>query len=180
MAANPNWARWIFHSVASQLKDVATEAHLPCLVEHFDERTAAFERATDRAEIRITGPFDQELSKGYHRIYVDVNVLLTSRYDGAGKNAATILKNAGLFHEAMSEPIPVWNFGGEPGDYVEAIDPDDPDDPNLATQVFLGCLTPRPGRNDSVRVMNFGQLDNVDKIKQTEVDARFVMELTEP
>lgn len=171
MSANPNWARWIFHSVASQLKEVATDADLPVLVEHFDERTAAFERATDRVEIRITGPFDQELSKGYHRIYVDVNVLLTSRYDGAGKNAATILKNAGLFHEAMSEPIPVYNFGGEPGDYVETDE---------STQVFLGCLTPRPGRNDSVRVMNFGQLDNVDKIKQTEVDARFVMELTEP
>ena len=82
MAANPNWARWIFHSVADYLKEVATDADLPVLIEHFDERTAAFERATDKAEIRITGPFDQELSKGYHRIYVDVNVLLTSRYDG--------------------------------------------------------------------------------------------------
>ncbi len=171
MSANPNWARWIFHSVASYLKDVATDASLPVLVEHFDERTATFERATDKAEIRITGPFDQELSKGYHRIYVDANVLLTSRYDGAVKNAATILKNAGLFHEAMSEPIPVWNFGGEPGDYVEG---------DSSTQVFLGCLNPRPGRNDSVRVMNFGQIDTVDKIKQSEVDARYVMELTEP
>ena len=170
MAANPNWARWIFHSVADCLKEVATDAALPVLVEHFDERTAAFERAGDKAEIRITGPFDQELSKGYHRIYVDVNVLLTSRYEGK-KNAATILKYAGLFHEAMSEPIPVWNFGGEPGDYRE----DDPE-----TQVFLGCLIPRPGRNESVRVMNFGQMNKIDKIKQTEVDARYVMELIEP
>ncbi len=178
MAANPNWARWIFHSVADHMKQVATTASLPVLVEHFDERTAAFERATDKAEIRITGPFDQELSKGYHRIYVDVNVLLTSRYDGATKNAATILKYAGLFHEAMSEPIPVWNFGGEPGDYVED-DPDNPNDPNLLTQVFLGCLIPRPGKNESVRVMHFGQLDMVDKLKQSEVDARYVMELTE-
>ncbi len=170
MAANPNWARWIFHSVADYLKDVATDASLPVLIEHFDERTSAFERATDRAEIRITGPFDQELSKGYHRIYVDVNVLLTSRYDGAQKNAATILKYAGLFHEAMSEPIPVWNFGGEPGDYDEDVP---------ATQVFLGCLIPRPGKNESVRVMHFGQLDNVDKLKQSEVDARYIMEITE-
>ena len=176
MAANPNWARWIFHSVADCLKEVATDADLPVLVEHFDERTAAFERAGDKAEIRITGPFDQELSKGYHRIYVDVNVLLTSRYDGASKNAATILKYAGLFHEAMSEPIPVWNFGDEPGDYVED---DPPDHLYPETHVFLGCLIPRPGRNESVRVMNFGQLDKVDKIKQTEVDARYVMELTE-
>ena len=81
MAANANWARWIFHSVADYLKEVATDADLPVLIEHFDERTAAFEHAGDKAEIRITGPFDQELSKGYHRIYVDANVLLTSRYD---------------------------------------------------------------------------------------------------
>ena len=45
MAANPNWARWIFHSVADYLKNVATDANLPVLIEHFDERTAAFERA---------------------------------------------------------------------------------------------------------------------------------------
>lgn len=170
MAANANWARWIFHSVADYLKQVAIDANLPVLVEHFDERNAAFERASDRAEIRITGPFDQELSKGYHRIYVDANVLLTSRYDGAGKNAASILKYAGLFQAAMSQTIPIWNFGGEPGDYVEG----DPD-----TQVFLGCLTPRPGKNESVRVMNFGQLDKIDKIKQTEIDARYVIELSE-
>jgi hypothetical protein len=170
MAANPNWSRWIFHSVADYLKQVATEASLPVLIEHFDERTAQFEHASDRAEIRITGPFDQELSKGYHRIYVDVNVLLTSRYDGAKKNAATILKYAGLFHEAMSLPIPVWNFGGEPGDYV-ASDPD--------TQVHLGCLVPRPGNNNSIRVLHFGQLDKVDKIKQTAVDARYVLYLNE-
>ena len=48
-----------------------------------------------------------------------------------------------------------------------------------ATQRFLGCLLPRSGRNQAVRVLNFGQIDPVDKIKQTEVDARYVMELTE-
>ncbi len=170
MAANPHWARWVFHSVADYLKQVAAEAGLPALIEHFDERTAAFEHASDRAEIRITGPFDQELSKGYHRIYVDANVLLTSRYDGARKNAAAILRYAGLFHEAMAGPIPVWNFGGEPGDYVA----DAPD-----AQVHLGCLTPRPGNNNSIRVLHFGQLDKVDKIKQTAVDARYVLYLTE-
>lgn len=170
MPANPNWARWIFASVADSLKAVATTVSLPVLVEHFDERTAAFERASDKAEIRITGPFTQELSHGYHRIWVDANVLLTGRYDGAKKNAATILKIAGLFHEAMGSPIPVWNFGNEPGDYVA-------DDPS--TQVYLGCLVPRPGKNDSIRVLHFGQMDKTDKIKQTEVDARYVLYLNE-
>jgi hypothetical protein len=152
------------------LHQIAEDIALPVLIEGFDERTADFERATDRAEIRITGPFDQEQSKGYHRIYVDANVLITSRYDGASKNAATWLKYAGLFHEAMSKPIPVWNFGSEPGDY-DASEP--------STQIFLGCLKPRPGNNNSVRVLHFGQLDKVDKIKQTAVDARYVLYLNE-
>jgi len=170
MPANPNWARWIFASVADTLKAVATDIDLPVLVEHFDERTAAFEQATDKVEIRITGPFTQELSHNYHRIWVDANVLLTSRYDGAKKNPFNIIKYAGLFHEAMAAPIPVWNFGNEPGDYQDG---------NVDSQVFLGCLEPRPGKNDSIRVLHFGQMDKTDKIKQTAVDARYVIYLNE-
>ncbi len=170
MPANPNWARWMFASVASALKTVATEASIPVLVEHLDERSETYMKATDRVEIRITGPFTQELSKGYFRVWLDVNVLLTSRFDGAKKNAYTILKNAGLFHEAMDMPIPVWNYGNEDGDYVEDEE---------ETQIFLGCLTPRPGNNDAVRVFNFGQIDKTDKIKQSVVDARYVMYISE-
>jgi hypothetical protein len=170
MPANPNWARWIFASVADHLKQVATNVDLPILVEHFDERTETFERASPKAEIRITGPFTSELSANYFRIWVDANVLLTDRYDGSRKNPFDILKYAGLFHEAMDSPIPVWNYGSEPGDYV-AGQPD--------TQVFLGCLVPRSGNSDSVRVINFGQIHATDKLKQTAVDARYVLYLAD-
>lgn len=170
MAANPNWARWIFASVADVLKEVATDASLPVLVDHLDERSDAFMKASDRVEIRITGPFSQQISHAYHRVQVDVNVLLTSRYDGPSKNAMSILKFAGLFHEAMDSPIPVFNYGNEPDDF---------DDDNPSSQVFLGCLTPRPGRNEAVRVFNFGQNDKTDKLKQTVVDARYVIYLEE-
>lgn len=99
-----------------------------------------------------------------------MNVLLQSRYGNANKNAYTIQKNAGLFLEAMSIPIGVWNYGNEAGDF-------DPGDPN--SQVFLGSLLPRPGKNDSIRVNHFGQIDKVDKLKESAVDARYVMYLTE-
>lgn len=168
MPANPDWTRWIFASVADALKTVATDNDIPVLVEHLDERTKEFERATDKVEIRITGPWVQELSKGYYRVWVDVNALLQSRYDGQAKNAYTIHKNAGLFQAAMSTPIGVWNYGSEPSDFSE----DDPD-----SQVFLGCLLPRPGKNDSIRVNHFGQVNAVDKLKESSVDARFVMYL---
>lgn len=166
MPANPNWARWIFASIADTLRSVATAQNLAVLVEHFDERSDAFMQAADRAEIRITGPFTKEQSKGYHRVLVDVNVLLTSRYDGRRKNAYDIHKYAGLFHERMTQPIPIWNYGNEPGDYGD-------------TPLNIGCLITRDGNNDNIRVFHFGQTDKIDKIKQSAVDARYEMYLYE-
>lgn len=170
MPANPNWARWIFASIANAMKDVADDADLPLLVEHLQERTKGFMEAADHAELRISGPFTQELSKGCFRLWVDANVLLTSRYEGKAKNAYDILRFAGLFHEAMDSPIGVWNFGNQPGDYVDG---------DTSTQVFLGCLLPKAGNGNSVRVINFGQIDNTEKIKQTVVDVSYEMFLNE-
>lgn len=167
MPANPNWARWVFSSVAYHLKTVATQAGLAVLVDHLDDRTDAFQKASDKVEIRITGPFTKECSQDYFRIAVDANVLLTSRYDTptSKKNSLDILRYAGLYNEAMDSPIPVWNYGVQPGDYQD-------DDPS--TQVFLGCLLPKAGKDDSaVRVFNFGQMDKIEKIKCSVVDARY-------
>ena len=168
MPANPNWTRWFFASVAYALKKVATDNDLAVLVEHLDDRSSAFMEAPDRVEIRITGPFSQEQSKGSFRIFLDANVLIESRFDGKIKNANDILKIAGLFHNAMDKPIGIWNFGNEDGDYVDGS----PD-----TQVFLGCLEPRPGNSDSIRVFHFGQGGPTDKYKTSMVDARYVMYL---
>lgn len=170
MPAHPDWARWCFASVSYLLKDIAETADLPVMTEHFDDRTKEFMQAEDRAEIRITGPFVREDSKDCFTVYLDVNVLLTSRYGGQKKNPFDILKFAGLFQEAMTSPIPVWNYGPEADDYRD----DDPD-----SQVFIGCLLPRHGKNDLNRVFNFGQTTETDKVKQTAVDGRFVMHITE-
>ncbi len=168
--AREDWPRYVFASIADYLKGVADDLTptVESLVEGQDERTDVFMRATDRAEIRITGPVIQELSHGYYRLDVTASVLLTGRYDGAGKNSSRILKYAGAFADAMQGPIAVYKYGDEAGDYNEA-------DP--ATQVSLGCLSLMPGRG--VRVSHYGQLDTVDRLKQSEVEARFVMELSE-
>jgi hypothetical protein len=170
MAADPNWARYVFASLASNLKAIATDNNIPVLVEHLDERSETFIQSSDQVEIRITGPAICEPSQGYFCIEVAVNVLLKSRYDGQSKNAYTILKTAGLYQEALSGEIPVWNYGGEPGDYVDG-------DPS--TQVFLGCLRPKSGKNEATRVFNFGQVDPTEKVKESVVDAHFVMEISE-
>ena len=160
MPANPNWTRWIFASVASYLKVLATANNIPVLVEGMDDETDEFTEATDRIEIRISGPYTRQQHNEY-RLYVDVNVLLTSRFDGPSKNRYTILINAGLFHTAMDQAIKVYKYGNEVGD----------DDS------FLGCLIPRSGKNDTIRVIHFGKVDPTDKLKQSAVDARYEMYL---
>lgn len=162
MSANPNWARWIFASIAKNLKDVANTNNIPAIVEGIDDETDAFTEATDHVEIRINGPYTRQLS-GEYQIYMDINVLLTSRFDGQQKNRHAILTNAGLFQEAMDKAILIYKFGNTLAD----------DD------TYLGCLIPRSGKNDTIRVMHFGKVDPTDKIKQSVVDARYEMFLSE-
>jgi len=161
-AANPNWARWVFASVATYLKGVADSQQLAALVEGLDERTTEFMQATDRCEIRITGPFTRELSRNYFRLEVVANVLFLSRYEES-KNQYAVVKTIGVFQEAMDGAIAVYKYGNEPGDDETAL---------------IGCLSPANGRNDRVRVLHFGQIDPTTKLKQSMVDARYAMEIS--
>jgi len=166
LAVNPNWARWVFASLGEHLKKVATQVKVPVLIEGFDERTSSLMQAADRVEIRITGPYCQPVSKDFYRLFVDANVLLVSRYGNDAKNAFDVLNLAGLYQEALGQTISVYNYGNKPGDYTGLP----------STLVHVGCLRLSPGK--SVQVTHFGQVDRVDKIKHTEVQASYTMELT--
>ena len=162
MSANPNWARWVFASVATYLKGIATSEQLPVLIEGLDDRTTEFMEATDRCEVRITGPFTKELSHNYFQVEAVVNVLFLSRYEEE-KNQYAVMHKIGVFHEAMDGAIAVYKYGNEQGDDEHAL---------------VGCLSPVQGRNDAIRVMHFGQVDPTNRIKQSMVDARYRMELS--
>lgn len=162
---NPHWTRWIISSVADYFKvNVATPLSLPFLVEGLDDRDEAFEQAPDRAELRYNGPFTRELSKGYWRLWFDVNILVTSNMDGAVKNRYSLEINLGKFHEYADTCIPIYRYG----DPAQTAENDDS---------LLGHLSPRSGKNDSVRSLHFGQVSKIDRIKQAQVDARYIMYL---
>lgn len=163
MPANPNWARWVFASVASYLKHVAEEAHVTALVEGLDDRSTEFVEATDRCEIRITGPFTREASHNYFYVEVVVNVLFVSRYEEQ-KNQYAIIQKMGVFQEAMDTSIAVYKYGNRAGDDADTL---------------VGCLLPAQGRNDFIRVLHFGQVDPTDRLKQSMIDARYRMEVSD-
>jgi hypothetical protein len=117
--------------------------------------------ATDRCEIRITGPFTREASHNYFYVEVVANVLFVSRYEEQ-KNQYAIIQKMGMFQEAMDGSIAVYKYGTGPDDDEHAL---------------VGCLSPVQGRNDAIRVMHFGQVDPTDRLKQSMIDARYRMEL---
>ena len=160
--SNPNWARWIFASLATQMKQVAVDNKLPVLIEGLDERTTQFMDATDRAEIRITGPFTRDLSNNYYELAVDMNVLFVSRFE-LGKNNYDMMSHVGAYQAAMDAPIPIYKYGNQPGD---------------DEHVCIGVMEPRNRRGDAVRVMYFGQADLTNRVKQALVDARYVLYLS--
>ena len=159
---NPHWPRWIFASVADYFKQTAAGINLPILIEGIDEREAEKIRANDHVEFRLNGPAVTELSRGYFRLDVDVNLLLTSMMGGQTRNAYDIVQQTGIFLQAAAGPIPVLKWGEGPED----------------DETLLGCLTLRTGKRDAVRVIHFGQISRDDRLRQSAVDARYQLFLS--
>jgi hypothetical protein len=157
-----HWARWTFASIAYAVKSVDFE---PTLVDGLDDRTDAFEEKPHRAEIRINGPWIQQ-QQGDYRVWADVNVLVTSFMGGDAISRHELSRIAGLYQKRLTEPIQVWNYGDQDGDWTE----DDPE-----SQILLGCLVNRSGRNDMTKLFHFGQIDKTNRVRQAIVDARYEM-----
>jgi len=155
---DPNWPRWVFASVADYLASVATANSLPWLLDGAQDRSEAFANATERVEIRITGPYTQQPSIDYYLLTVDANVLLQCRYEE--KNAYRRQTLMGPFFQAMAGPIPVYKLGSEPGD----------------DKSHLGCLI--LPRGSQVKLHHFGQLTFPERMSESMCDARYVMDLT--
>lgn len=160
---DPNWTRWIFASITEHFSsNVMVTNSIPFITEGIHERDDKFMIEPDRAEIRINGPFVTELSSNCWRIWVDINILVTSNFGGEQKDAYTLERNVGFIHEFADTSIPIKKFGSDMGD-----------DGSL-----LGCLRPRTGKNDSIRVIHFGQISKIDRIKQSQIDGRYVLYLS--
>jgi hypothetical protein len=73
----------------------------------------ATEDQKDFIELRMDGPYLTELSKGYWKAYVEVNVLLQSAIDDA--NFHRIWTNIGIVAVAFTS-IPIYKYGNGPED----------------------------------------------------------------
>jgi hypothetical protein len=149
-------------SVAVYFKTFTDGIGLPLLTDGVDER----EHETmhyNHAELRVTGPFITEPSRHYYILNVDINVLFTEIMGASKTNAYDIATWCGVIQNAMDGPIDVFRYGSEEGD----------------DQEWIGCLVTRTGRYDANKVHHFGQVCRVDRVRQSEVDGRFKMEISD-
>jgi hypothetical protein len=157
-----DWARWTFASVMVAFREVASDDGHAFMIEGVDNRTDSILQSPIWVEARMTGPWVQR-QQARHRLRVEANVLISSN---GGTAPYELNRVAGLYQERLLQPIPVWNYGDQLGDFVEG----DPE-----TQLFLGCLTVRPGRQQDVTVFHFGRINPNDGVRQSVVDAALEM-----
>lgn len=156
-----NITRWVFASLAKYVKGVATGLGLPAVVFGVEEPNDNYGKATDRVEIRITGLSTREPTAGYTQVSVDCTVVLHSML-GDTKNRYQVMTYEAAFAEALDMDIAVYKYGVFSGD----------DDS------FVGCLIPMTGKNEGVRILQFGSLPNV-RATQSAVGVRYRLEVQE-
>lgn len=149
--------RWLMSSLSVYFSDVATAIPLTYYVEGVDERSDET-MEEQHAELRISGPFVTKVSSNYWRVHVDINVMLTDYMTLTQENSYEIATWGGKFLEAMLQKIPIYQYGDG--------------------GALVGCLTVRRGFSDPVRLIHFGQVSRVDRVRQAVVDGKFEMILT--
>lgn len=151
-----NLARWSFISIAKYFETVVSGIGVPYFVEGVMERTEALMQ-TSHIELRVTGPDVKPLS-GSTDVRVAINLLCTSLMDMAGTDGWTIVQWTGVIQSAMLEPIPVYRYGTGPDD----------------DESLVGCFRVDLNR---VNIYHFGQLEKDSRVRQSEVDASFLMNI---
>ena len=145
---NPDWARWIFASVAKYYREVATDISIPMYLEGTDQITADL---TEYFELRIMGPQVFQSNKS-NRLDIDINLLVTVAK--SKPNNYRIHEIGGLLQSKVAN-IPICKIGSKPGDDN--------------SQIF--CLTLR--NDQPVKWVFLGRIEKSTGLLQGVVDSRY-------
>lgn len=155
-APNESWPRWLKASI----------------YKHFDTRKGSYHlsfeglnpRGTTElpswAELRVDGPYCQELSKDYWNLYVEINVLISAQKNPDNLYAWDTM--LGKFLSAFESSINVYKKGSG------VVDDDS----------LVGCLAMLVGTRQQLQVSQFGQIEPDSNLQQAVIEAHYQMNLT--
>ena len=155
-----NWPRWAFASFSKHFAtQFAVAPAIPLYVEGDDRDTA---RLKDFAEFRMDGPRIREMSKGYYRLYIPVNILVQSTMDS--QDTHRIYRTVGRAVEAFTDTISIFKFGT---------------DPVIDDSTLLVCMTLMKDKLNELKVNHFGQVDTTTRLQQATVEGHYEGFITE-
>jgi len=154
-----HWGRWIKSSIVNYLKEVANSEQIASLVAGVEDRTTEFLETPHRVEIRTTGPLISTADEKEYELRVFVNCLVTSNFEEK-TDRYIIDRYLGVFCEALDQPIPIYKCGP---------------DPQVDDGTCINCLHVYQGSNLGVRVINFNQPDENDRVRQGMATAAYTV-----
>jgi len=155
--SNANWPRWIYASVSKHFQAIADAYPIHMYIESVERDT---KNESKWLEFRLDGPQTREISKGYFRLDVEINILWSVHLDSADFHEQQRI--LGMLIEAMTD-ICIYKYG-------KGIDDDDS---------LLGTLILQQDPNNPIRGNNFGQVRPDTQLVQGSVEGTYRMYLTE-
>lgn len=148
-----HWPRWVFASFSKHFAaHFATPPAIPLYVEGDDRDTATIK---DFAEFRLDGPRVRKLSKNYYRLFVPVNILVSSGMDD--QTVYRLHKTMGVALSGFAHSISVFKLGNTPDD----------------DQSLLVCMNLLNSPIHEIKENHFGQVDTTTRIQQATVEGHY-------
>jgi len=155
-----HWPRWAFASFSKHFANqFAADPPLHLFVEGDDRDTA---RKKDFAEFRMDGARIREMSKGYFRLYIPVNILVQSTMDS--RDTHRIYRSVGKAVAAFTDTIAIYKLGT---------------DPVIDDSTQLVCMTLIKDKLNELKVNHFGQVDTTTRLQQATVEGHYEGFITE-
>ena len=153
--------RWVFASVSKHVNDFVASA-LPTTPLFIEGQHRDTSKKPDFLELRMDGPYYTELSRDYHDVYIEINILVQSGQND--RNYHRIYDSVGISVKSLEGPISVFRFGSGVND----------------DNSFVGCLLLEQtlkGR-ERIQVNHFGQIEPKASLFQSTVEAHYRMKLS--
>jgi hypothetical protein len=150
MSVNSSWPKWIWASVVKHFK--ASLASYNVFVEGQDRATNTFE---DWIEIRMDGPWFEEIAKDQWKVVIEINILISSVI--RENNFYTLKDLEGAVLAAFTNSIAILKLGPLAGDD--------------GTQA--GCLQIYTDFRRMLQDNQYGQIDVTQKLLQSTIECRY-------
>lgn len=150
---DPDWIRWISQSVIIHFKTKTSPIFM-----YVEGRLRPDPEPEPRFELRLDGPYFDQVSNGCWDIDVEINLLITSFRDETDAYKHDRLK--GIAAAAFTDQIGVFKYGNGINDNKN---------------VMLGCLIERSGEREKIVVSNFGLIEPTNRLIQSTVEAHYRM-----